>query len=189
MTSPFRRRYTDEELLSELRERSLAAHRTVRSSEMRSPSSQTVIHRFGTWNVALRRAGLTPTSEKSLCSNIRTLSDSDCAYVAGIIDCDGWIGVTACHAIVGICGVEKGFLEHIQRICGGGVIRSNGSGNKWSTRPCYQLVFRVNEMRDLIPQILPRLYIKKNNAIALLTRLSKEESHEDVPGPRATDED
>ena len=60
-----RRRYSDEEILGELR---AAAERTGRSPTMRefaadegtSIHPQTVIERFGSWNAAKRQAGLVP---------------------------------------------------------------------------------------------------------------------------------
>jgi hypothetical protein len=63
--SGLRRRYTDEEILSELR---ASAERLGRSPTMREfaddPASrvhpQTVIEHFGTWNAAKRAAGLVP---------------------------------------------------------------------------------------------------------------------------------
>jgi HNH endonuclease len=78
-----RRRYTDEEILSELR---AAAQRLGRSPTMREfaadPSArvhpQTVIEHFGTWNAAKRSAGLFPRrfyTREELLAQLRSLGE------------------------------------------------------------------------------------------------------------------
>ena len=78
-----RRRYTDEEILDELR---AAAERTGRSPTMREfardPDArvhpQTVIEHFGTWNAAKRAAGLFPRrflTREELLEQLRLLGD------------------------------------------------------------------------------------------------------------------
>ncbi len=78
-----RRRYTDEEILAELR---ASAARLGRSPTMRefaadpeaSVHPQTVIEHFGTWNAAKRAAGLTPRrfiSREELVAQLRELGE------------------------------------------------------------------------------------------------------------------
>src|SRR5262245_21130262 len=78
-----RRRYTDEEILEELR---ASARRLGRSPTMREFAAdpeaevhpQTVIEHFGTWNAAKRAAGLTPRrfiSREELLAQLRDLGD------------------------------------------------------------------------------------------------------------------
>ena len=78
-----RRRYTDEEILAELR---ASADRLGRSPTMRefaadsdaSVHPQTVIEHFGTWNAAKRAAGLTPRrfiSREELLAQLRRLGE------------------------------------------------------------------------------------------------------------------
>ena len=78
-----RRRYTDEEILAELR---ASADRLGRSPTMRefaadsdaSVHPQTVIEHFGTWNAAKRAAGLQPRrfiSREELVAQLRELGD------------------------------------------------------------------------------------------------------------------
>jgi hypothetical protein len=78
-----RRRYTDEEILAELR---ASAARLGRSPTMRefagdpeaSVHPQTVIEHFGTWNAAKRAAGLQPRrfiSREELVAQLRELGD------------------------------------------------------------------------------------------------------------------
>jgi hypothetical protein len=78
-----RRRYSDEEILGELR---AAAERTGRSPTMREFAAdegtaihpQTVIERFGSWNAAKRQAGLVPRrglSRADLVGLLRALGD------------------------------------------------------------------------------------------------------------------
>ena len=78
-----RRRYTDDEILTELR---ASAVRLGRSPTMREFAAdagaavhpQTVIEHFGTWNAAKRAAGLTPRrfiSREELVAQLRALGD------------------------------------------------------------------------------------------------------------------
>src|ERR671931_95953 len=78
-----RRRYTDEQILQELR---AAAARLGRSPTMREFASdsetrlhpQTVIEHFGTWNAAKRAAGLVPRrflTREELLAQLRALGD------------------------------------------------------------------------------------------------------------------
>src|SRR6185503_13150569 len=78
-----RRRYTDEEILAELR---ASSQRLGRSPTMREFAAdpeakvhpQTVIEHFGTWNAAKRAAGLTPRrfiSRDELLGQLRRLGD------------------------------------------------------------------------------------------------------------------
>src|SRR5262245_62789203 len=78
-----RRRYTDEEILEELR---ASARRLGRSPTMRefagdpeaSVHPQTVIEHYGTWNAAKRAAGLTPRryiSREELVAQLRELGE------------------------------------------------------------------------------------------------------------------
>jgi hypothetical protein len=78
-----RRRYTDDEILAELR---ASAARLGRSPTMREFAAdseanahpQTVIEHFGTWNAAKRAAGLTPRrfiSREELVTQLRELGD------------------------------------------------------------------------------------------------------------------
>jgi Homing endonuclease associated repeat len=78
-----RRRYTDEQILAELR---ASAERQRRSPTMREFAAdpeatvhpQTVIEHFGTWNAAKRAAGLTPRrfiSRDELLAQLRALGD------------------------------------------------------------------------------------------------------------------
>jgi hypothetical protein len=78
-----RRRYTDDEILAELR---ASAARLGRSPTMREFAAdpeaavhpQTVIEHFGTWNAAKRAAGLTPRrfiSREELVAQLRELGD------------------------------------------------------------------------------------------------------------------
>jgi HNH endonuclease len=81
--SAIRRRYTDEQLLGELR---ASAERLGRSPTMKEFAAdagakvhpQTVIERFGTWNAAKRSAGLLPrrfVSREELLAALRRLGD------------------------------------------------------------------------------------------------------------------
>src|SRR3990172_12955027 len=79
-----RRRYSDEQILEELR---ASARRLGRSPTMREFAAdpetqvhpQTVIERFGSWNVAKREAGLVPrrfVTREELLGLLRALRDA-----------------------------------------------------------------------------------------------------------------
>lgn len=106
---------------------------------------------------------------KTISTNkIKKLSKINAKWLAGIIDCDGWISII--RKEIGIANTNKKLIETIQKITDGGSIRILSSKNK----KLYHLSFRVKETLELIPQILPFLIIKGNNAIKILEKHKKQ---------------
>jgi hypothetical protein len=102
-----RRRYTDEQILEQLR---ASAERLGRSPTMREFAAdpeadahpQTVIEHFGTWNAAKRAAGLTPRrfiSREELLGQLRRLGD-DLGRVPTARDLDEHRGRVASKSLI-----------------------------------------------------------------------------------------
>jgi Homing endonuclease associated repeat len=102
-----RRRYTDEEILAELR---ASAERLGRSPTMREFAAdpeaavhpQTVIEHFGTWNAAKRAAGLTPRrfiSREELLEQLRELG-AELGRIPTARDIEGRRGRMASKSLV-----------------------------------------------------------------------------------------
>lgn len=102
-----RRRYTDEQILEELR---ASAERLGRSPTMREFAAdkdagmhpQTVIEHFGTWNAAKRAAGLTPRrfiSREELLAQLRRLGD-DLGRTPTAHDLDAHRGQVASKSLI-----------------------------------------------------------------------------------------
>jgi hypothetical protein len=102
-----RRRYTDEQILEELR---ASAARLGRSPTMREFAAdteahvhpQTVIEHFGTWNAAKRAAGLTPRrfiSREELVDQLRTLG-ADIGRTPSARDVDEHRGRVASKSLI-----------------------------------------------------------------------------------------
>jgi len=105
-------------------------------------------------------------------------NETDLAYLAGFIDADGSLEIChghkerkniSSHAVAKMCLVNtnRECLENIQRIF-------NRMGNlrvsqrRAPFRDCYILDFRKDEMKELIPKILPYLKLKQKQAKLLL---------------------
>lgn len=107
---------------------------------------------------------------KNISTNkIKKLSKTNAKWLAGIIDCDGWISLA--RKEIGVANTNRTLIETIQTIVGGGKIRIL---HKIKGKDLYHLVFRVKETLKLIPQILPFLIIKGNNAIKILEKHKKQ---------------
>ncbi|MDI3535505.1 MAG: hypothetical protein PWQ82_1870 [Thermosediminibacterales bacterium] len=61
-----RYKYTDQELIENLKDTARKLGRTPKKREIRSPGSWVYIERFGSWNKALKTAGLAPLKEIGL---------------------------------------------------------------------------------------------------------------------------
>ena len=158
--------FADEDLLGELRQQATQLNRPIQHKDMNgSPHGNTIIRRFGGWNRALLFAGLEVTNHYRVESNIRKLSNIERAYVACAIDTDGCI--ISRYKYVVVTNTDLPFLEHIQKICGGGIIRRRKFRPKqWKVG--YELRFRWKEVDALLPQIVKFLFIKKNKAEGIL---------------------
>lgn len=139
-------------------------------------SHHTYIHYFGSWNNSLVQAGYEVNQVHYIESKILNLHPEQASHTACALDTDGYIGICVNRGYlepkVIITNNHLGFLEHKQREVGGGIIREH---NIKHLRPSHNrqfvLAFRVEEMRDLLPQVLPFLIIKKERAVEVLNLL------------------
>ena len=112
-------------------------------------------------------------------SEIHQLSEGEAMYVAACLDTDGFIGINPnrqyFEAKVAISNNNTEFLEHVQRMVGGGHIGNHRCIEKLrpTHNPQFNLTFRVAEMLDLLPQVLPFLIIKRGRAIEVLDLLGR----------------
>jgi len=140
-------------------------------------SRATYKNHFGSWNAALRKAGFRVNLEQKIVSEVRQMSPTEAAYVAGIFDGEGCISFSLTRGKYPCCNVQIAntdleMLETIQVFINGGRImghRLNGKRENFTAQ--YILYFRVNELADLLPQLLPYLVTKKDKAITMLTYL------------------
>ena len=103
---------------------------------------------------------------------MNVLAPADAAYIAGVIEGDGHIGLirrkrswkkdgtrpTYLRPVIQIGQAKPLLLEHIQQLIGDGTIQPH------SKRTFYNLRYYPTVLRQLIPQILPYLFIKKRQA-------------------------
>ena len=102
------------------------------------------------------------------------LNDSDAAYIAGLIDGEGTIGLVRKHRTdyrqlgISISSTELPLLEFVQSLCGTGVIT-----RKKTARPHHSLSFTYavynRQALDLVEQVHPflRTYKRARSAIVL----------------------
>ena len=126
-----------------------------------------------TWFV--RKFGL-KKNNNPIKSQIGKLPKWKCAYLAGCIDTDGCIHVKAKDDLTGKGEVEVAntnlhFLQNLQGMINGGYLGMYKRRKHYLW--CHRLCFRINECRDLLPQIIPFLVIKKEKAEVLLQRIQE----------------
>lgn len=147
------------------------------------PSASAYQRHFGSWDNALEAAGYSLEERRAhvIVSEIKELTEGEAMYVAACIDTDGSISICGRNARkkgdtvqVSLANTHVGFLKHVQKMVGGG--RLSPHNRKFIPslkypKECYTLGFRMNEVRDLLPQIIPFLVIKKDKAIRVLELL------------------
>jgi len=105
----------------------------------------------------------------------------EAAYLAGLIDGDGHIGLhrrRTTHSRTGytyqahveIGSVNEEFLRDIQSLIGVRCWKTEQPGFK-SHRPMYHLILTPNTLRWLLPLLVPHLRLKKEQALAVLEHL------------------
>ncbi len=102
---------------------------------------------------------------------LNTLSRWQKAYIACAVDTEGCCTVVGSSpsASLQITNTNRPWLEYLQTIIGGGrIICHSSAGRK---KYAYYLYFRRHEIQQIVPQILPYIRIKKNQA-KLLTDLA-----------------
>ena len=116
---------------------------------------------------------------------MRTLTVAEATYIAGYLDGEGSITVRKekrvantrgwrLNPVVAMFNTHLASLEWVQETCGTGSLRQGATkGKNW--KPHYKQVwglwFNANAARDLLPQLLPYLKIKREAAELLLEYL------------------
>jgi hypothetical protein len=103
------------------------------------------------------------------------LSDTDAAYIAGLIDGEGCITYREKYPKVSIYNTSKELIEWIQKTLGLGTIhldvRRKGK-ERW--KPCYTYgTSNFHDIYALLSRVLPYLKIKREKAIDVLRLIEK----------------
>ncbi len=110
------------------------------------------------------------------------LSQTDAAYLAGLIDGDGHIGLhlrRTNHSRLGytfqprveIASVNEEFLRTIRRLIGTGCWKTRNRGFK-SHRPVFHLTITAGTIRWMLPLLVPHLRLKREQALCVLDHLT-----------------
>jgi len=97
---------------------------------------------------------------------------TDLAYLAGIVDGEGYIGITADHRKrnpkkpcwrlkVTVTNTNEWLMQYLKFSIGGGTIQLKNSKN---LRPCYQWEIRYGKAAEFLKLIFPYLRLKKPQA-------------------------
>jgi len=117
------------------------------------------------------------------------MNDIDLSYFAGMIDGEGTISmyrrkenrVKSGYSFspnFGISGNNKGHLLYLQDIFGGTICYPVAKKRiKSIKRPVFGLYWSSNQIRELLPKVLPYLVLKKKEAILLLDALEITKDH------------
>src|SRR3972149_172284 len=108
------------------------------------------------------------------------------AYLAGLIDGEGWVGITRRFdpryrrgywemPIIDVANTNKEVLEIVKERIGFGRIYSQARG---TSKPVHHLKFYPTNLRKLLPHIAPYLVIKRDQAekLARVLELTRTES-------------
>lgn len=110
-------------------------------------------------------------------------------YIAGLFDGEGTLivgkypkgdnRVLAYRAFMALVNTYVPILEKVQSLLGGKIAIQKQHGVM--TRACFVLTFSSNEIRAVLPQLLPYLVIKKEQAEVLLAFLERQASNASAP--------
>lgn len=110
----------------------------------------------------------------------RTMTATEAAYFAGFVDGEGTITVIRSRQAdrrsgwkyqptVNVANSDLPILRWLRDTCGNGWIKSNFHKKVLAHhRTVYQLRLTANQMRHVLPQLLPYLRVKKTQAVLLL---------------------
>lgn len=110
----------------------------------------------------------------------KQMSVEEAAYVAGFIDGEGTIGIireTRKEALAGfrytayfsVCSTDMNVLEAIRSMMGNGrIISTHHKKAKPHHKDVFKLTLSPNQIRDVVPKILPYLIIKREQALLVL---------------------
>lgn len=111
------------------------------------------------------------------------ISPMDAAYVAGFFDGEGTLSIMRTRReanrtgfrympLMSVANTHKASLERVRDMCGNGRIIGNYHKGTANHRIVYQLRFSSNQIRGVLPQLRPYLFVKANQADLLLAFLA-----------------
>jgi len=111
------------------------------------------------------------------------MKDTQLAYLAGLLDADGWLSILknrtrkatfspSYYPSVGIANTKREMIDWLVEHFGGHV--RERQPNEWTigTKTRYEWRLRTSEIRALLPVVLPHLVIKQPLAILIMELLS-----------------
>ena len=113
------------------------------------------------------------------------------AYIAGVLDGEGTILVgkyprkgnrnLAYRGFLAIGNTHVPLLQFIKGVIGGKIIMQKKSSGDYAGSICYSLSLTTNEIRKWLPELLPFLIVKKEQAEVLLAFLEKQANNASAP--------
>src|SRR5437867_11974518 len=111
------------------------------------------------------------------------LSQTDAAYLAGLIDGDGHIGLHRRHTDhsclgytfqphVEIASVNEEFPRSFRRLIGSACWKTRNRGFK-SHRPLFQLIVTSSTISWMLPLLVPYLRLKREQALCVVEHLTR----------------
>lgn len=107
------------------------------------------------------------------------------SYIAGVMDGEGCFMVQryirkrhsslAYRAYMNVTNNHVPLLQFLQKEIGGRITRHSIRPGKYEKNKCYVLALSANEIRNVLPRIIPLLFVKKEQAEILLEFLSRQE--------------
>lgn len=115
-----------------------------------------------------------PKGHPAWCEPLRKLSDTEAAWMAAALDCEGTIsfcvGRSEFNVVVRIEMCNRDFIESVGKICGGWTSLDKPQKGRRRAHSLWQV--SSNGARWLLPQVYPYMIIKKRHAELLLEFLS-----------------
>ena len=113
--------------------------------------------------------------------NIEAVTKEQLAYFAGLFDGEGCLIVgkyivksqrnLAYRGFMAVTNTHIPTLLHIKSLFGGKIVVQG------IERKCYSLAFSANEIRRVLPELLPYLIVKREQAEVILEFFEKQSSH------------
>lgn len=125
-----------------------------------------------------------PTADPSFSAHsTKTMSAVNAAYMAGYLDGEGTLTITRAKrpenragfrwmTIMAIANTHRPSLECMREMCGNGRVLCVNRGNLDKHKALYRLQFTANQVRHVLPQLVPYLLIKRQQAGLVLRFLS-----------------
>jgi hypothetical protein len=124
------------------------------------------IKSYQTVQAALNRHGLR-LPRKTNRAHKYNLTEAELAYIAGIIDGEGYIKLSSLTGKIGISNTHLGMLEWLKERLGGSICKKSKEV-KPNHHQAYELQLSKVRARGLLKLIIPYLIVKKDTAIKFI---------------------